>query len=349
MIFRGLSHVAMGLFYFVKSLASLSVNYSIYYFRRLVLRQSDQQARKMNDAAYKAYVERQLNPSKGGNTVVPDMGCIFIKGELTEDNKHVHSLWVGNKLSKLEILTLQSFVDCGHVFHLWTYEPLLNDLPDGVIMEEANRIIPQDKVFRYKNVNKYGHGKGSVSGFSDIFRYKLLYEMGGWWTDMDVTCIKALNVADPYFFRKHHDLELVGNVMKCPAKSPLMLACYEEATKEVDETNTDWHKPIAILNKHVFGNNLQQYIRGHVSNVDVWHELVPFVIGSKAIPANYYFIHWMNEEWRSREIDKNAFRFRSVLGDKMINAGLLQKPVSGLSFLLNDLWHVVFLRVYYYA
>ena len=247
------------------------------------------------------------------------------------------------------MLTLQSFVDNGHVFHLWTYGPIDNELPEGVVLEDANQILSEERIFRYKNFNKYGHGKGSVSGFSDILRYKLLYDKGGWWIDMDVTCIKPLNVTTPYFFRKHHDLALVGNVMKCPPKSALMLACYQQASAEVDEDNTDWHKPIEILNTHVFVNNLQQYIYGNVSNLDMWHEIAGLITGNQQVPANYYFIHWMNEEWRSRDIDKNSFRYNSVLGKMMINAGLLQKPVSALSFWLNDFWHRVCLGIYYHS
>ncbi|HLP19110.1 MAG TPA: glycosyltransferase [Chitinophagales bacterium] len=338
------------LWYLLWRWASLSVNYSIYYFRRIVLFKNDQQARGLSDADYKLFLERkekQIVQVKEATVSYEVDKTVFADGELLSDNKHVNALWIGSRLSKIEMLTLQSFVDNGHVFHLWTYGPIENELPEGVIMEDANEILPSDKIFRYKHVNKYGHGKGSVSGFSDIFRYKLLYEKGGWWIDMDVTCLKPLNVTTPYFFRQHHDLDLVGNVMKCPPQSQLMLSCFTEASSEVDENNTDWHKPIEILNKHVFANGLQKYIYGHVSNVDMWHEIAVFVVGNQPVPANYYFIHWMNEEWRSRDIDKNEFRYRSVLGEMMINAGLLQRPVSKMAFAMNDFWHKVFLRIYY--
>lgn len=347
---RVIPYLAVRMIHLLARWVSLFINYSIHYFRRWVLRQSDQQARRLSDAAYQKYItqkQQQVAVSSVDESAVKNE--TFITGELTTENKHINALWIGNRLSKIEMLTLQSFVDNGHVFHLWTYEKILNELPDGVVLEDANTILPNEKIFRYKHVNKYGHGKGSVSGFSDIFRYKLLYEKGGWWIDMDVTCLKPLNVSTPYFFRKHHDLELVGNVMKCPPKSALMLACYEEAIAKVDENNTDWHKPIEILNKHVSANRLQPYIFQQVSNLDIWSELVDFVIGQKPVPANYYFIHWMNEEWRSRDIDKNSFRFKSSMGEMMINAGLLQKPVSKTDFLLNDFWHLIFIRVYYYS
>lgn len=345
-------HALVRLGYIIKRTISLFVNYGIYYFRRFVFLKTDQQARGLNDEEYREFLLRKSRieeQTKNTGEVVEIDKRIFSDAALAEENRHVNALWIGSRLSKIEVLTLQSFVDNGHVFHLWVYGAIENDLPDGVVLEDANQIIPESKIFRYKYVNKYGHGKGSVSGFSDIFRYKLLYDKGGWWIDMDVTCLKPLNVTTPYFFRKHHDLELVGNVMKCPPHSPLMLACYQQASAEVDENNTDWHKPIEILNKHVFANNLQQYIYGNVSNLDMWHEIAGFITGNQSVPSNYYFIHWMNEEWRSRDIDKNDFRYNSVLGEMMINAGLLQKPVSKLKFWVNDFWHRVCLRIYYHS
>lgn len=350
--FLGLTRLARSWVARLFALGALAVNYFIYYLRRIVLRQTDQQARKLSDADYAAYLEKERKRHEVSapqpDSQKPDPS-IFIAGPLTEENKHINGLWIGNKLSNIELLTISSFIKQGHSFHLWTYEKLLNQLPPEVIIEDANEILPRESIFRYNHVNKYGHGKGSVSGFSDIFRYKLLYEKGGWWVDMDVTCFKPLNISVPYFFRKHHDLELVGNVMKAPPHSPLMLACFEEAQREVNENNTDWHKPIAILNKYVFKNQLQQYIYSHISNVDDWAHIVGFVVGRNQVPPDYYFIHWMNEEWRSRGIDKNDFRYRSVLGSLMIEAGLIKKPLLPGAYFINDLKHLVALRVYYYS
>ncbi len=151
------------------------------------------------------------------------------------ENKIIHGLWIGNKLSNLELLTLHSFRYFGHDFYLWAYEKILTPLPPQVFVKDANEIIPKEKVFKYKNFNQYGHGKGSYAGFSDIFRYALLYKYGGWWVDMDVTCISSLNYEEPYVFRKHHVFDTVGNIMKCPKNSKLMKLCYEEAIKTINE------------------------------------------------------------------------------------------------------------------
>ena len=179
---------------------------------------------------------------------------------LRKDNKTIHGLWIGDTLSAIELLTLSSFVNNGHVFRLWIYQDLKTSVPHGVEIMDARLIIPEEKIFRYRETDQFGHGKGSLGGFSDIFRYKLLYDHGGWWSDMDVTCLKPLNFLSPYVFRPHHDMPVVGNVMKCPKDSQLMKYCFERASSEVDENNRDWHLPIQILNDGIEKFNLSEYI-----------------------------------------------------------------------------------------
>lgn len=353
-------HVVLRFLYFLKTVISLAVNYSIYYYRRLVLKQDDRTARKMTEEQYANFLlskkekkknpvselkhASETNPASEKPAENPKPACA--EGPLLEENEIVHGLWIGDTLSHLEMLTIHSFINCGHSFHLWTYGKISNALPAGATLRDANEIIPEEKVFRYKYANKFGHGKGSVSGFSDIFRYKLLYEKGGWWVDMDVTCLQPLNFTEPYFFRKHHDLRMVGNVMKCPPGSELMLSCYNEASREITATNTDWHKPIEILNKYVFAYGLENYIYEGLSNEDKWDQIKPFIRKKKPFPEAFFFVHWMNEEWRSRNIDKNDMRYRSTLGELLFRYGLMPRPVKNFYYFTNDLRHLVWLRLY---
>lgn len=219
-------------------------------------------------------------------------------------NKIVHGLWIGQNINALERLTIKSFLKNGHIFYLWTYEDLnLPQLPN-LWVKNANEIIPSAMIFRYQEGDEFGHGKGSLAGFSDLFRYKLLYEYGGWWSDMDITCLKPLSIEAPYFFRNHDLLPVVGNLMKCPPKSPLMKYCYENALQQIDKENRDWLKPIRILNDGVEKYNLQTYIRPNLTNPDRW-EVVDYFRYFNHKKIDYIAFHWMNEEWRSRKIDKN--------------------------------------------
>ena len=260
------------------------------------------------------------------------------------ESNTINALWIGNKLSALELLTIQSFLDNGHSFKLWLYEPLENTLPEKVMIGDANTIIPRENIFAYKNPNKYGHGKGSYAGFSDIFRYKLLYEEGGWWVDMDVSCLKPFDFDKPYFFRNHHELKVVGNVMKCPKGSLLMKRCYEDAIHKVDEFNTDWHKPIDILNEHISSLHLDGYIYKNVSNQDKWDITSKFIWQNDIFPDNWYFVHWQNEEWRSKKVSKTNFYYQSALSELLYKFGLSQKPNSTFDKMKNTLTHSKYFR-----
>jgi hypothetical protein len=228
---------------------------------------------------------------------------------MVAENRIINALWIGSELSAMELLTLSSFIKHGHIFHLWIYNELKTTVPEGVMLKEAATIIPEDRIFRYRFKNQFGHGEGSLAGFSDLFRYKLLYEVGGWWVDMDVTCLRPLDFTEPYYFRAHHELAIVGNVMKCPAKSDLMLKCFEEAEKQITADNRDWHLPITILNRYVMALGLTNFIKSEHSLPDNWNLIFPFVCMRTKIPHHYYFIHWLNEVWRSQKLDKNlAFK-----------------------------------------
>lgn len=240
---------------------------------------------------------------------------------LLNNNHRVHGLWIGDKLSALEFLCIQSFVAQGHEFHFWSYDPPAQPLPAGVILRDASHILPATRIFRYRYGNAFGHGRGSLAGFSDIFRYKLLYEEGGWWTDMDICCLRPLDFATPYVFRTHDVLPVVGNLMKCPQGSPLMRDCYEQAIKAIGPDNTDWLLPIRILNQQIERYGLSEHIRAF-TNADRWEIVAHYATQAAALPKEWYAIHWMNEEWRSRGLDKNTVVAGATLDKLLIRYGV---------------------------
>lgn len=259
----------------------------------------------------------------------------------TEMEVIVNGLWIGTKLSLIETLTITSFLKQGHKFRLFVYEPIQTPLPQGCITEDANKILPESSVFRYKNTTQFGQGKGSVSGFSDIFRYKLLYDEGGWWSDMDITCLKPLTVEGDYYFRDHPSLPLVGNMMKAPKGCDLMRLCFEKASSDVDEHNRDWHKPIEILAQEVEKLGLTRFIdKGYEkSNPDDWDEVKNLLLSKADMPQSFYFVHWMNENWRSKGLDKNDFMIGSAYFKLLVQFGLIEDDFNVLQRWKNRFRH----------
>ena len=99
----------------------------------------------------------------------------------------VRSLWHGSPLSVFEELSLRSFLHCGHAVELYTYEEV--EAPPGVRVCDANTILPESHVFAYAS----GPAKGSFAAFSNLFRFKMLAEHGGIWSDADMLCLKPLD------------------------------------------------------------------------------------------------------------------------------------------------------------
>jgi hypothetical protein len=211
--------------------------------------------------------------------------------------QNVHGLWIGSQLGPMQLLTIRSFLAHGFRFHLWTYDTAIFDatLDDGVVVKDANTIIARERVFVYPAGGPIDvpFGEGSYAGFSDIFRYKLLYEHGGWYTDMDVTCLRHVDFTTEFVFRDHWLLPVVGNIMRCPPKSILMDRCYRLANRVVDQWNDDWHKPIRIMCRYIEELGLSQFVRQGICNVDDSAEIVlKFIRGNCAIPKSWYFLHW---------------------------------------------------------
>src|ERR1700753_1629847 len=122
--------------------------------------------------------------------------------ETNINNKVIQSLWIGEQLSKVELLCMKSFVDHGHEFHLYTYGEIKN-IPRNVKIMDARSIIGEDSIFTYE----YGWAKGSVSGFADQFRLLLIKKTGGWWVDMDVVCLKEFDFKNETVFCSSYEHE----------------------------------------------------------------------------------------------------------------------------------------------
>jgi hypothetical protein len=217
-------------------------------------------------------------------------------------NLTVHGLWIGPQLSLMEQLTLRSFVACGHRFVLWVYGPLEQDVPKGVEVRDASTIIPRERVFCYKA----GMRPGSYAGFSDLFRYKLLYDLGGWWSDLDVVCLKPLDFDTWYAFHPHIDLGLVGSVLKSPPRTELMKLCATWTAQNVDEWNVVWTRPIRILVYEAQRLGLAQYMLPAGTALVDWRDGEKYATSADAPPPGLHVLHWGNEWLNTRQFDKNS-------------------------------------------
>ncbi len=187
----------------------------------------------------------------------------------------------------------------GHPYHLYTYEPI--DVPPGVILQDANQILPQSLIFRNQN----GKGKGSLAAFSDLFRYKLLLDRGGWWVDTDVFCLKPFDFAAEYVFGAE-DKPVASGVLKMPRGCELARQCYEMAVR-INPAAIVWNELVALLEHNVRQLRLMHYVLpAKTFSPILWRNVPDYVLGRKKfVPSRHsYAVHLYNEMWRRNNLDK---------------------------------------------
>ena len=92
-------------------------------------------------------------------------------GRARDPSPAIQGLWIGTHLSALERLSIRSFLQNGHEYHLYAYGEVRN-LPDGTTVRDGREILPESRIFQYRDHK-------SFSAFSNFFRYKLLLDREG--------------------------------------------------------------------------------------------------------------------------------------------------------------------------
>ena len=224
------------------------------------------------------------------------------------NNHLIQSLWVGDRLPVMQYLSVRSFLANGHAYDLYVYEDLAN-APEGVRLRDAREIMPVSEVFRNFSHNTF-------ATFSDIFRYRLLSQYGGWWSDTDVICLRPFDFSEDYVFSSEHRI-LNGvvrevatiTVMKAPPASELFQKLYE-ASAYRDKSKLKWNEIgsdllRSLLRDHALQSAVQRATTfcpipmiGYESVVD---PTVRFVFESSTFAA-----HLWHELWRRKGLDVDA-------------------------------------------
>src|SRR5262252_7717064 len=210
----------------------------------------------------------------------------------------VNGLWIGDQLGQMEKMSIRSFMQYRYEYRLWTYAPV-EGVPEGVEIMDANTIIPHAEVFQY---NPGTFGGRLMQGFSDLFRYKLLHQNGGWWADLDVTLLRPLPEAD-YSLARHCHTNYVANVMHMPQGCPIMGDAYHVVKKLIGPRNKNWFLPVQVM------INLLEIadVPVEVTNFghDFWPNLNRLIMEPCTAP-DWNGVHWCASNWRFNGFDPEA-------------------------------------------
>jgi len=194
----------------------------------------------------------------------------------------VQSLWVGPELSDMEIYSIKSFLKQGHTFILYTYENV-KGIPKDTIIKDGNEIIKKTDLFQFKS---------SFLPFSDLFRYKMLYEKGGYWVDLDMICIKPLNFKNKYVFSSERTIQKgpyrnrtqteIANIgiLKSPKHSPFYKELYEECLNVINKKKIKENiQLMRIMRKYLDKYDFHKYVKPpkYFCPLDWWHTKDAFI------------------------------------------------------------------------
>jgi hypothetical protein len=208
----------------------------------------------------------------------------------------IQGLWVEGPLTAMERLSLRSFLAHGHPYHLYSYDAV-PDLPAGAELRPAAEVLPASAVFRYS-----AEAGGSFAAFSNLFRYRLLHQRGGWWADTDVVCLRPFDFPAGRVFAAERCRQggevCTSCVLKVPAGDEVCGDCCERASRDPSRA-TVW----GATGPALLGRVVRERRRGDgvqpadaFCPIDWWR--AEDLLGPVALPAAAYAVHLWHEMWR---------------------------------------------------
>lgn len=146
--------------------------------------------------------------------------------------KPLRSLWVGERLGIYERAALLSLARFGYDVGLFTYRQDLK-APGEIALLNANEIVPETEIFHTAS------SPGTFSGFSNLFRYRMLRARDEIWVDTDIIAGSASIPELPYVFGRESKNRLNGAVLGAPKDSSFLLRL-DRVASEADPEKLKW-------------------------------------------------------------------------------------------------------------
>ncbi len=142
----------------------------------------------------------------------------------------IASMWVGDPMSFVEIVTMKSFIEQGHKFILYTLEDV-GYVPEGVELADPREILSP--------AFEIGPGmRHNNAVYTDLFRLYMVQKTGAIWADLDAYCLKPFSFSTGFVFGLEEDdptsrFHTVANgVMGLPQESVALQTCISLISQE---------------------------------------------------------------------------------------------------------------------
>lgn len=206
----------------------------------------------------------------------------------------VSSFWYGSDLSWMEALCIQSYLDNGHHFILYTAERL-EGIPEGA------EVRPASEIFWPPPFDISDNDRLRVAVFSDLFRLYLIQKTDCIWVDLDAYCVRPFDFDSPYVFGKSLSGGFLTGVLKLPKDSQTLTSMIDFLTSA--NPTQPWRG--ASLHR----TNLRRTQRGEVWGIEAlpWGCSGPKAFGhflqhtgeeKYALPARVFYSFGNRDFWR---------------------------------------------------
>jgi hypothetical protein len=237
----------------------------------------------------------------------------------------IHCFWSDTLPSEMSHLALRSMIRQGHPVKLYTYDDVATMqalVPSGVMVADAESVVPR---------STYHHAlvHSEIRYFSDIFRYAVLQEFGGWWLDTDIVLLKPLDFASEHVFSTQwsgveNGHVCVGGVMRAPKGSLHMANLYALALQRLFSERRVEYGAVGplLLSEYLLLSNeeLQSSVLPPTTfNAIDWHEVDLFATESRAgfellSDPRVTGVHLWEKMWAERGLRLDAVSDQSVAG-----------------------------------
>jgi hypothetical protein len=220
---------------------------------------------------------------------------------------HVSAFWHGAALTKMEQLCINSFLAHGFRYFLYVYQDPPKGVPPGVEIRDAGTIVDEKALFVYENGT---FNRGSVSGFSNLFRYALIGQIGGWWADTDHCCLRPMPVNCPEFYVQERtrsgEFRVANGFFRGEPNDPMLHDCLQECWKR-QKTVVHGETGPRLFTQAVIAYERGQNVNPFTRYLPVpWWEWQRLFYDETLAIDEWVTLHFWNSHLRASQLDKDG-------------------------------------------
>lgn len=230
------------------------------------------------------------------------------------------TLWIGDAIGPVERACMRSVLRQGHGLNLYCYA-LPAGVPEGVEVRDAGTILPQDRFFL--------GSRGSVTPFSDWFRYELQRRGGGTWIDTDMYLVAPLDGSADMLFGEEKPGLINNAVLRLPPESELLRALLDIFERRQTPPGLPWRAWLqSQLHELLHGApDLRRLPWGATGPIAITAFARKFGVAANALAADvFYPVPWEQATW----IVEPRLRLEDRIGEQTAGVHLWNECIKDL-------------------